>query len=201
MFKTRSYLLVAIMALSLGFISCSDDDDDDVKYPKKLSYKRTEIVGFRLYVGSENGGKEVSTVGLNPTEYWSLEWLSEDQDWAKGFSVEFVDGDNLTVNNEFDSEKFSTKYKFEGDKLFLFDKEENEWTSFIDGNRNTLALKSGFAKYNQVRADGASSGSNSDETHFSLEDMIGENKIFNSLSEMKHIEDTVMWYNINYIYE
>ncbi|MDR3059230.1 MAG: hypothetical protein ACK5KL_00020 [Dysgonomonas sp.] len=201
MFKTKSYLLVAIMALSLGFISCSDDDDD-VKYPKTLNYKRTEVVGFRLYVGSENGGKEVSTVGLNPTKYWSLGWLAEDQDWAKGFSIEFIDDDNLTVNNEFDSENFSTKYKFEGGKLFFFGKEENEWDSFIRGNRNELIIEHGYIKYQKITTDGLNpAGSSSDDTHASLEDMIGENKMFNSLSEMKHIEDTVMWYNINYIYE
>lgn len=206
MFNSK-FLLVAVLALSLGFISCSSDDDDDqnndVKYPKTLTYKKTEFVDFKMYVGSEEGGKEVSTTDLNPANYWDARWIKEDLEFAEGFSLKFVDKDTVTIINKFDSETYTTIYKFDGDKLCLFDKEENEWDSDeeIQGDKNKIIIKSGFTHYNKIVDSGSASGSGSHSESVGMADLIGKGEAFESLSDMKHKEDTVMWYNIHYIYE
>lgn len=199
--KTK-FLTLAIVALSVCFNSCSNDDDDKVKYPKTLSYKKTEAVEFKIYVGSENGGKEVSTADLDPADFWPAEYFKEDKEWYEGFSVTFIDDNSVKLINKFDSEEVSALYKFEGDKLSLFNEEENEWSSdWIWGNKNKLTMKSSFSKHHKITTNSSGSGNGSSDEHVNITEMIGKGKIFESLSDMKHKEDTVMWYNLNYIYE
>ena len=108
--------IIMSLFLSFGFFSCSDNDDE-IKYPKALTYKSKQVVEFKLYVGSENGGVEVSTKDLDPKNYWKDGITDDDQSFPK-LNITFTDDENITVNNH------STQYSFDNGVMSVYDKED-----------------------------------------------------------------------------
>lgn len=187
--------IIMSLFLSFGFFSCSDNDDE-IKYPKALTYKSKQVVEFKLYVGSENGGVEVSTKDLDPKNYWKDGITDDDQSFPK-LNITFTDDENITVNNH------STQYSFDNGVMSVYDKEDKEWNIVGYGNRISLRLASAYAKDHKIYENGYGSSTWGEERNITLSDFIGEgeNYSFSSLADMKHKEDTIMWCNTHYIYE
>lgn len=193
------FLFTLALVASLGLTSCSDDDIDKVSYPHSIKYVKSEITEFKMYIGSENGGKEVSTAGLDPAKYWPEDYL-EDLDTMKGISIEYKDKENAVVTVTAENKSYSSKYKFEKGELLLIN-EENQWETLAYGDIKRIKMHTAFSKICKYYPNGNSVAYGGEEEHVSLNDLLGKDRLFESLSDMKYAKDTIMWCNLQHIYE
>lgn len=206
--KKFIYSLIAFIALSFTFVACSNDDNEDngKNYSIPLTYKKTEVVEFKMYVGSETGGKEVSTENIDPKKFWDG-YTPENDDFF--FDREILFKDNSSLSLKIEDVNHTLPYKFEDNgALFVYNEnaERPQDEKFLLGYGNThkIIAYGHCSRFNKITGDGSAAGSGIDDDgeHTSLNDFIGneEGDIFGSLAEMKHKEDTIMWYNFKVIY-
>lgn len=192
--KKINCILLSIVMLSLSFAatSCSSDDDNS-KYPIKFTHKSFESGDFKIYVGSAEGGKEISTDGMSPKKYWG-DWMAEE-------NIIYV----ITLNDEKSAtiasgnRKATYDYKFENKQLFFKDK--GEWVRFAYGDENQLKEVASYNYYRKTRVDGSSSGRGEYSIDFNIDNIFEHTSTFNSLNDLTSTGDTVSWHNTYSVYK
>ncbi|NDW17486.1 hypothetical protein D0T53_00980 [Dysgonomonas sp. 216] len=185
--KLRKLLPLVLGVVTLGFASCSDDDDDSV------SYKETKIVNFKMYVGSENGGVEVNTANIDPKKYFK-EDLEEEIDDNEGVSITFS-GNKATVS--YSGEKGTISYKVENGKLYFG--EENYWWFAGFGGTGGFKVSEHYGYYrtqysynfNDIDLEDLN-----DQETIDINDVMESNYYLGSLDDMRSIQDTIVFCTI-----
>lgn len=198
----KSFILITLVISSFILISCSDDEDitPEVKeYPITLTYAgKYEIIDFKMYVGSPEGGKEIITGLPEPEEIWGSRLTTynhpekiilQTEDTASHYP-HYVEVDTY-------------KYKWDANTstFYGYNKYINDWETYGKGTKDRLEYMMSFRYVNRILEFGVSSSIGQDHGEYSYNSFFEEGSFITSPAEMTDIRDIITWVNVRYIYE
>jgi len=192
--KTVLFAFTLLGAFAISFSACSSDDDDNKT--NTVKYQKREITEFKMFVGSDEGGKEVQTNNLDIADYWGDKYFYDTNGGSSFDPDRIYTFDDKNISVTINGKVISTPYKVDGDILYVYDNTDNEWEILGHGTRYSYVEKSHCYKY--IQSEG--SGWGNDEEAITL-DMMLKKSNFGTLANMKNITDTIMWCNVDYIYK
>lgn len=187
--NVKFFMCLVASVLFIGFASsCSDDDDD---YPKTLKLQEGyQYQEFKVYVGTPEGGKELTGSQAQPLYNQMKSIIEEDRE--DGRTADRY----LTFNS--DNEAFfhfgndiTLEYKFEDGWLYVYSEKWQEWENTeLYGDRNQLVARYSYYKCKTVHSGSGGIGQGTTL----LEEMFPRSG-YESLSQMTNAQDTIMWCN------
>lgn len=160
--------------------------------PVQMDYSGKKIVEFKMYTGSPEGPKEVSTTKLDPRKYWGDRMLHFPS------KILFEDDETASlVPQEVDNDTFG--YSFRKDSLFRYNPYAEIWHWSGNGDKYSLEYNIGYFKcsyYDEAMNLQQHYISQKNE-QATASGLWGDAY---SLEQLKLETDTIMWCNIRYQY-
>jgi hypothetical protein len=198
--KNLKKIVFTLCFVAVMCASCSDDDENSVpeakEYPATLAYTgRMEIVDFKMYVGSPEGGKEISATYGDPVKKWGDRMVK----YNHPDKITFISKDSI-LNDPYSVEVDKYQYKWEKDSLYGFNPNNDTWYFYGIGNKKKLEYRMGF--YSTLIVDeGITIGGIGQWHGVYDEDSFFHENSFASPAEMMNEKDTITWCNVRYVYE
>lgn len=161
-------------------------------YPIDLTLAGKEITEFKLYIGSPDGPKEISTNNLNPIRFWGTR-LSQHPS-----KITFDNDETISLTpNDTDADSF--KYRFDENTLFRHNENTNTWICAGLGDMYKLNYNMGYfrARYHDTETGVNKFYIGQKNETVSEKGFLGDAY---SLDNLKQETDTIMWCNVQYIY-
>lgn len=198
----KIYLLLSV--LSVLFYSCSSDDDPmpvgpcpgrDFT-PITLTYQdRYEITDFKVYVGSPEGGRDISSEYSSPEEIWG-ERLTK---YNHPDTILFRSEDSIShLPHRVSVDDYA--YEWRKDSLFAYNPYAEAWELYGFGNMISFEYAMSFHKmvlideYIYRASMGQSHGVTNSKDYFYPNSVA-------SIPEMTNVRDTIAWCNVRYYYK
>lgn len=161
-------------------------------YPITLLFSDKKIAEFKIYVGSPEGAREVSTNNLNPAMFW--------KDRLSYYPSAITYDNSQTISlTPHDTESDTFNYKFIKDSLFRHNSNIDKYIWAGVGDQHKLDYHKGYfranffdTEFNFYRFYIAQGNEWATEKGF-IRDAY-------SLDDLKQETDTIMWCNIQYTY-
>lgn len=184
-------LLICMLFVFL-FWGCHDKEElpEQPEYPILYTFdKILKVDDFNCYVGTPSGGKEISSLSMEPGDIWGNRMN------ANPVRIVLLNDSELELDNGYSSIKY--KYRISNDSLYI--KNAADIWSFatkLDSGKLTYHL--GFEFYTKQKEIVWQSGIGQSIKLLNKDNMFGT--IFNSPVEMVNEKDTLAWCNVYYIY-
>ena len=176
MILKKTYLLfIFIILLSTA---CSDDDSFN-----GLRYDSSEILQFRVFAGSVNGGKSIDTT-LNVTRYFPTSSFES----FTNTTIAFTDNIITIMQNAPLPEK--SLYRFEKNTLFI--ESAGRWQYYGFGDKNNLTINQHYIGYRQPGEDKFTVFRANPQSN--IDSLIAVKQTpYITLEDMKSEKDTLIW--------
>lgn len=187
--------------LGVLFYSCSDDNEGhqpevSLPYPITLKYQQKyEITDFKIYVGSPEGGRDISAEFNNPEKLWG-ERLTK---YNHPDTIVFRSKDSISHLPHY-VEMDDYKYEWRKDSLFAYGRYVDAWGLFGFGNETSFEYAMSFYKIGLVDEHGFFGTIGQTNGVTGSDDYFHSNTV-DSPKEMTDIRDTIAWCNVRYIYK
>ncbi len=199
--KTKWFISFLLFAGVLC-TACSDDDDNGnpvpqvEEYPATLAYAgKMEVVDFKMYVGSAQGGKEISVKYGDPVKIWGDRMTK----YNHPDKITFISKDSI-LHTPYDVSVDKYLYKWEKDSLYGFNPNNDKWYFYGIGNKEKLEYRMGFYMSRIINEGIAAGGIGQWHGAYNEASFFHENS-FASPAEMMSEKDTITWCNVKYVYE
>lgn len=166
------------------------------KYPLELTFSNKQIAEFKLFIGSPDGPKEISTQNLDPAKFWGNRLTY--------YPTHIIFNDAATMTRlPKDTSADTFTYTFHKDSLFRYNKNVETWFWAGKGDGYNLTYHIGYYRCNYFDP-GFMGGTGTYRFYIAQDNEWAAKPGFwgdmHSLSDLKQETDTIMWCNINYNY-
>lgn len=196
------FRLIALNLLVSFLFSCNKENEINPETTEKLfNFKGFEITQFKLYVGSLNGGKDISSTISDPLQLFKGEFTKENKIELYKFNALKIHKDTIIeLPNRYDANTFNYKVTT-NDSLFRWNIYANlwEWYGFKRNDKKIEYLKS-FYKIVKKRENLDIFRSGVENGQLLYENFFENPNYFNGIQNMTSITDTVLFCNVKYIY-
>lgn len=197
----KNIVLLAAAGLILLSACSKDTDPVDVKPEPELgekktrfSYLKTEVIDFKAYKGTKEGGIDVTAVST-PALFWNATKLKD------GYY------DSLTVTNDSiyelpnKYEKNNFRFKTSNDTIYQWNRYADFWQLYGIAKKDTIEHYMCFYNFQKSTPPYLYAENGHDDGIVDAKRYFNDNKyFFKNLQAMMHPNDVIAWYNIKYVY-